>query len=590
MASLRLSWEQRKKKKDFKMSIIRDLLDLNPKSRSQAINEIAEKRLEMPYSKKESVTRATIYRWLKEYRACDDKGKALFQKPRSDRGSFRKLSEAQKMALKRWRYENPYRSAEDLRKDLLAHSSTSEDPVPCKNTIARYLREVGLDRKTLIRRRLVDAGKRPPKAIRLPFEALYPQQLWQGDTKGPRLMVIDPRDPNQLAEAKLIKFIDDNARFITGARYFVSETEENVMAVFRSAIATYGVPDALYVDLGSPYSGRALETAARLVGCRVIHTPQGDAAAKGKAEKSMQPFNQKLESELALLTSPLTLDQANEFLGAFISQYYHQRVHSAIGERPVDRYAAFPPEYRRFVSEEILAIIFLPCTTSRVTKTCLIRLHKLHYLVPDPRLIGQKVEVRYDPLDRSRVFVFFKDEFRGEAHVYSGGTDFLSRQAELEKMEQLLRNTPETKIPPAGSVPYYSFLERTLAEYRLARESFADMNAELSHVRVQKEMVAATMTSRPAGGTPAAAYATFGLEELTHLLSVLLRRPLATGERLKVSVLWKNYGPLEESLVKTTVGRLLGEGTPTSPISAYLDAIRIAACTSHKPNKEDKKQ
>lgn len=585
---MRLLWEQRKKKKEFKMSLILNLLDLDPKSRSQAINEIAKKRLEIPCSKKKSITRATIYHWLKEYRSSPDKGETLFQKRRSDRGSFRKLTEPQKMALKRWRKENPYRTAEDLRQDLLAHDSTNKDPVPCKNTIARYLRDVGLDRKTLTRQ--MEAGKpgKRQKTVRLAFESAYPQQLWQGDTKGPGLMVVDPRNPGQLVAAKLIKFIDDYARFITGARYFVSETEENVMAVFRSAIATYGVPDALYVDLGSPYTGRALETAARLVGCRIVHTPQGDAPAKGKAERSMRPFNEKLESELALLPGPLTLDQANEFLGAFISRYYHQRVHSVTGERPVDRYAAFPPEYRRFVSEEILAIIFLPCTTSKVSKTCLIHLHKIQYLVPDPRLIGQKVEVRYNPLDRSKVFVFFKDEFRGEAYVYSSSTDFLGRQAELKKMEQLLRTTPEIEIPPAGSVPYYSFLERTLAEYRLARESFADIDAELSHVRAQKEMIAATMTShRPAGGTPPATYTIFGPQEFTHLLSTLLRRPLTTEERLKVSVLWKHYGPLEDSLVKTTVGRLLGEGIPSSPISAYLDAIRVAACTSHKPNKED---
>ena len=89
----------------------------------------------------------------------------------------------------------------------------------------------------------------------------------------------------------------------------------------------------------------------------------------------MRPFKEKLESELALLSAPLSLDEADEFLAAFISQHYHLRVHSATGERPIDRYVAFPGEYRRFVSERTLAMIFLPCATSRVSKTCLIRIH-----------------------------------------------------------------------------------------------------------------------------------------------------------------------------------------------------------------------
>jgi len=45
-----------------------------------------------------------------------------------------------------------------------------------------------------------------------------------------------------------------------------------------------------------------------------------------------------------------------------------------------------------------------------------IRLNKKQYLVPDARLYGQKVEVRYDPLEQTRVYVWCDDQFFGEAH------------------------------------------------------------------------------------------------------------------------------------------------------------------------------
>lgn len=560
------------------MSIVLGLLDLDPQVRSRKIEELADKEFDIPFSQKTRISRATIYRWLSEYQKSA-RGEALLPKQRSDRGEFRKLSLIQKNALLRWRYDNPYRPVEELRMDLLSHAVTNTDPVPSENTIARFLRASGLDRKTLIRERATrESARRLKKITRLAFEAEYPQRIWQADTKGPKIMVQDPEKPDQLVAAKLIVFMDDYSRYITGARYVIEENEEHVMAIFRSAIATYGVPDILYVDLGSPYSGHALLRAATLVGCRVLHTPQGDAASKGKIERKMSPFKDNLESELALLPSPLTLDMVNECLAAVISQHYHVRVHSTTGERPIDRYASFPMDYRRFVSEKTLALIFLPCTTSRVTKTCIIRLHNLRYLVPDPRLVGQMVEVRYNPLDLSKVFVFFDDEFRGEAYVHNDTADFAQRQAELAKMASYLQAAKASDIPPVEAVPYYSFLERKLAAYRLEKESFLEFNAELREVRTKREMVKATLLPKPGpenAGTDVVT-TSFGPQEFTHLLEVLLKRKLTPSERLKISTFWGAYGPLDESLVRTTVGRLLGEGTPTSEISAYLDAIKIA--------------
>ncbi|MBC7325919.1 MAG: hypothetical protein H5T99_11505 [Moorella sp. (in: Bacteria)] len=52
----------------------------------------------------------------------------------------------------------------------------------------------------------------------------------------------------------------------------------------------------------------------------------------------------------------------------------------------------------------------------------------------------------------------------------------------------------------------------------------------------------------------------FGPDRFVHLLSVLLKRPFAPHERLLIHTCWRHYGPFSEELVRTTVGRLLGEG------------------------------
>ncbi|MBF7083362.1 hypothetical protein IT084_10290 [Desulfallas sp. Bu1-1] len=81
-----------------------------------------------------------------------------------------------------------------------------------------------------------------------------------------------------------------------------------------------------------------------------------------------------LVAELLLRTPPPTIEQANEYPAALITQDYHRRIHSSTGRTPEERFLSFPPEYRRFVSDKALTMIFLPFEKSHVTKTGLIRI------------------------------------------------------------------------------------------------------------------------------------------------------------------------------------------------------------------------
>lgn len=351
---MRRLYHERLDKKAFKMAIVLMVRDLEPQERAQKIEELTKKEFDIPYSPKKTLSRSVIYQWLKEYREAGDRAGVLLSKPRCDRGVFHKLTGPQKKALVRWRHDNPYRTAAELQEELLAHDSTIKGPVPSTATIARFLRSVGLDRRTLV---LARHEKGPPK-VRLSYEASHPNSIWLADTKGPNLYVQDPVNPGQAVLAKPILFGDDHSRYFTAFSYVLEETEETVMLLFRRAIALFGAPDILYVDRGSPYMGKSLKRAAALVGCRVIHTRARDAAAKGKVEKALQYIYQKLETELLLRTPPPTIGQANEYLAALITQDYHRRTHSSTGRTPEERFLSFPPERRRFVSKKALTMIF----------------------------------------------------------------------------------------------------------------------------------------------------------------------------------------------------------------------------------------
>ena len=571
---MRRLYHDRQTIQEFKMNIVLELQDLEPAQRSRLIEELTSRSFHHPFSKKRSLSCSVIYQWLKDAQETLHHGKALLPKERSDRDTFRRLSLEQQSALKLWRSENPYRSAAQLRQELMDHPQTNHPAIPSESTIVRYLRSLNLDRKTLLQKGTVQ-GK-----IRLSYQSPYPQWLWLADTKGPNLYVVDPEHPDQTKLAKPIVFLDDSSRFVVAACYVFEDNERLVMHLFRGAIATYGTPNNLYVDRGSPYMGHSLQRAATLLGCKLIHTRPRDAPAKGKAERIMRSLYEQLESELVLKQPPLTLDEANEYLNALISQDYHKSVHSSTDQPPEEMFFQLPPKYRRFVSQDVLALIFLPCTRSKVSKTGLIHLNKHEYLVPEVTLYKQWVEVRFNPLDARLVYVWWKDRYYGEAHVYVADNDFAKRQQHLERL-QTFDPKPES-LSSAVYVPPYSRLERKLAEYR-QEVAELELNHALKQTLAKKEQVKAELT--PVIVTPTSPHlddhhmvgAEFSLDRATHLLSVLFKRSLDARERLALATVWHHYGPFQEAVVRLTVGRLLGEGHPVSDLMGYLDALRLTA-------------
>lgn len=571
---MRRLYHERLEKKAFRMSIVLMLRDLGPRERAQTIAELTSKEFSIPYSDKTTISRTTIYEWLREYRQTRVRETVLLSRERSDRESFRGLSDIQKNSLMVWRSGNKYRTIAQLREELMAHEETCAGYIPSESTIGRFLKSVGLDRQTLLR------TEPPVKKVRLSYEASYPQQLWLADTKGPNLHVKDPRNPGKTCIAVPVIYMDDNSRYLPAFKYIYKdeENEDTIMRMFMGAVYLFGVPDILYLDRGGPYMGHRLKRSAELLGCRVTHTSKKDAPAKGKIEKMMRYFYEKLECELMTRPGPMTIEEANTYMAAIVCQDYHRREHSSTGQSPEDRFFAYPAEYRRFVSKKALSKIFLPYSKSHVSKTGLIRINKREYLIPDCLLYGKYVEVRWDACDISMIYVWHEDRFIGEAYLYHAENDFIKRQQLEESMVKRL----DIALPDPEGVPLYGYLERKLAAHRLEAENLG-MNDELAELRVKRAKIKAELTRLPqttAGQESAAGE--FTADRLVHLLSVLLRRMLSAHERLAVHMTWQKYGPFDEAQARKTVGTLLGENHPVSDLTGYLDALRITAMTTVK--------
>ena len=229
-------------------------------------------------------------------------------------------------------------------------------------------------------------------------------------------------------------------------------------------------------------------------------------------------------------------------------------------------------------------LIFLPVRKAKVSKVGLIRFNNLKYLVGDAELWDKEVEIRYRASESHKVFVWRKDKYYGEAFVYTEENDFIKRQELMEKITRV----PEITLPDPTTVPKYSRLERILHKYREEVETM-DMNEQIMFSREKKNMVRATLLKKDSANEsiPVKRENELEYDQLVLLLSRLLRKSFAPSERFAIHTLFRSLVSVDEKVVRSTVGRLLGNEVPTEDLKEYLEEIRLASMID-KSNKERK--
>lgn len=109
-------------------------------------------------------------------------------------------------------------------------------------------------------------------------------------------------------------------------------------------------------------------------------------------------------------SSVTTLPQLNESLLAWLEVVYHRKLHSETGQAPLERVRQGPAPATRPADPEELRQAFLHRAERKVYKTATISFEGNRYTVP-AYLRGQRVELRYDPFDLTRLKVWFNDTF-----------------------------------------------------------------------------------------------------------------------------------------------------------------------------------
>ena len=128
---------------------------------------------------------------------------------------------------------------------------------------------------------------------------------------------------------------------------------------------------------------------------KLLHRPPRDPAAGGLIERFFQTLQGQLEAEMRAARL-LSLGEINLGLSAWLSQEYHAAVHSETGQTPHERYHAATRLQRAVRLGGVLPLFHRRERRRVHADHCDLQIESGYFAV-DPKLRGDRLEVRYDP-------------------------------------------------------------------------------------------------------------------------------------------------------------------------------------------------
>jgi len=385
----------------FRYTLILPLLrgEYAPGQKGRLLSRLASQTYDIPFSRRHRVGASTLREWERHYRRGGFE--ALKPQPRADRGGQRAISQATLDRAEALKREQPRRSARTII-DILKRDRTN--PIPeadlAERTLRRHLARRGATTQALYQAQRGKAYTR--------FERSHFGDLWQGDAMdGPYLP--HPADPQRQRQTFLFAFLDDYSRLIPHAQFYWNEQLPRLEDCFKRALLRYGRPLAIYVDQGAVYRSSHIDTVCAQLGIQRIQATPYYPEGKGKIERFFGFIQSDFLPELAL-SHVTTLLLLNESLLAWIEVVYHRKLHSELGQSPLERCQQDEAPTVRPVDPTQLRQAFLHRDTRRVTKTATVSFQGNRYHVP-AFLVGQTVELRYDPFDLTHLEVWYDGTF-----------------------------------------------------------------------------------------------------------------------------------------------------------------------------------
>jgi transposase InsO family protein len=324
-----------------------------------------------------------------------------------------------------------------------------------RSTLERQLRAKGLSGKQLAAESKAGGPTRR-------FVRVGRNTLWQSDVKyGPYLP--DPKDPKKKFRTYLLVIIDDATRLVVHAEFYPNQKLPILEYGLRQAILRYGTPKNIYCDNGKIYTAPWLQLACANLNIRHLKTRPYNPEAKGKVER----FNRTVESfldELSLQKAQ-TLEELNHLFGAWLSEGYNNKSHSALnGKTPAEVFASDSAPLH-FHTIETLRDAFLHEEERVVDKTgCFNFKGKLYDAGAEWR--RKKVTVRYDPFNLEELQLCYGGEGKKIVRAAQIGEYNATQHVDCEKVE----TTAESRVLKTFAEEQQKRFKKKTGAFRLSQE------------------------------------------------------------------------------------------------------------------------
>lgn len=379
----------------FRFSLLAPILNNQVDDVNAYLEKISSTVYDVPHYGRRQYSTRTVRRWLWAYRR--DGLDALKPQRRKDSGSFRSIPQALQDKILAARRDSPLASVtlfyeELLRSGVLLRADASY------YSVYRLLRKHGLVK-------VPDLTGPIKERKKFAFDQV--NRLWQGDMMvGPYILVNGRRKPTNL-----FAFIDDCSRLVTFGRFDIEQDLEALKQVYIEAVIRRGIPQTVYLDNAKVYRSKLFHEALARMGTVIAHTQPYDAASKGKIERFFKTVRERFLPTIGEISS---IDDLNQAFWRWLEEDYHRRIHSALGMSPLDKYLSQVNTLKLVSDPEAVRRLFLKRETRRVNKDSTISVMGNFFEVPS-ELVGQRIDVRFDPGRPDEVFLYRGDELIGTA-------------------------------------------------------------------------------------------------------------------------------------------------------------------------------
>lgn len=367
--------------------IISPVLAEPARAQNEYFRKQAELQHDFPRYGLRKISVSTLKNWLKNYRKHGFEG--LKPKTRCDGGRPRRLDPQTLKAIEVKCKAYPYWTVQKLYEELRNQGLLGE-PAVHYNTLLRLIKD----------KCWLDINTR--NDVRKAYELDNVNDLWVCDfMHGPPVAV-----NHRSVKAILCAIIDDHSRMVVGYGFNTSETISALTQVLKEAFMAYGIPKRLYVDNGPSFSSQMLARSCAMAGVSLIHSKPYDSPSRGKVERLFRTIRDRFISGVR---PGVSLQEVNQAFWLWLQEDYHHKLHTGIGQRPIDRYNASVEKVpiRRLAKSEIDEI-FLIRHERVVNNDATISFKGCLYEVP-PAYIRHKIEIRHPVDDPQTLYLYDSD-------------------------------------------------------------------------------------------------------------------------------------------------------------------------------------